>query len=72
MTLHTLLTSTIKAYEIQGCYQLLKAFNTYGIDHVVLVKLASTAVVSWLLGLTEEQTMAAISHVWMDGQPTRL
>lgn len=48
------------------------AFNAYGIDHVVLVKLASTAVVSWLLGLTEAQTMAAISHVWMDGQPTRV
>nr|A0A348HAY4.1 RecName: Full=Alkylcitrate dehydratase phiI; Short=ACDH; AltName: Full=Phomoidride biosynthesis cluster protein I [fungal sp. ATCC 74256]BBG28506.1 putative 2-methylcitrate dehydratase [fungal sp. ATCC 74256] len=72
MTMHTLLTATIKAYEIQGCYQLLNAFNIYGIDHVVLVKLASTAAVSWLLGLTEEQTMAAISHVWMDGQPTRV
>jgi 2-methylcitrate dehydratase len=72
MTIRTLLIAATKAYEIQGCYQMINAFNTYGIDHVVLVKLASTAVVSWLLGLTEEQTMAAISHAWMDGQPTRV
>lgn len=72
LTMRTLLTALIKAYEIQGCYQMQNAFNAYGIDHVVLVKLASAAVVSWLLGLTEEQAMASISHVWMDGQPTRV
>jgi 2-methylcitrate dehydratase len=72
LTMRTLLIAVIKAYEIQGCYQMRNAFNAYGIDHVVLVKLASAAVVSWLLGLTEEQTMACISHVWMDGQPTRV
>ena len=72
LTLRTLLVALIKAYEIQGCYQMGNAFNVYGIDHVVLVKLASAAVVSWLLGLTEEQTMASISHVWMDGQPNRV
>lgn len=72
LTMQTLLIAIIKAYEIQGCYQMRNAFNAYGIDHVVLVKLASAAVVSWLLGLTEEQTMACISHVWMDGQPTRV
>lgn len=70
--MHTLLIALVKAYEIQGCYQMGNSFNAYGIDHVVLVKLASTTVVSWLLGLTEEQTMASISHVWMDGQPTRV
>lgn len=72
LTMRTLWIAVIKAYEIQGCYQMLNAFNAYGIDHVILVKLASAAVVSWLLGLTEEQTMACISHVWMDGQPTRV
>lgn len=72
LTMKTLLEALIKAYEIQGCYQMQNAFNKYGIDHVVLVKLASTAVVSWLIGLTEEQTMASISHVWMDGQPSRV
>ena len=51
LTMRTLWIAVIKAYEIQGCYQMLNAFNAYGIDHVVLVKLASAAVVSWLLGL---------------------
>ena len=72
LTMHTLLTALIKAYEIQGCFLLRNAFNAYGLDHVILVKLASTAVVSWLLGLSESQTMAAISHVWMDGHPLRV
>lgn len=72
LTMKTLLEALIKAYEIQGCYQIKNAFNTFGIDHVILVKLASAAVVSWLLGLTEEQAMATISHVWMDGHPSRV
>lgn len=72
LTIKTLLIALIKAYEIQGCYQMGNAFNVYGIDHVVLVKLAAAAVVSWLLGLTEDQARAAISHVWMDGHPTRV
>ncbi|KAL5364539.1 hypothetical protein BJX96DRAFT_168364 [Aspergillus floccosus] len=72
LTMRTLLTALIKAYEMQGCYQMRNAFNKFGIDHVILVKLASAAVVSWLLGLTEEQTMATISHVWMDGHPSRV
>jgi 2-methylcitrate dehydratase len=72
MTMQTLLIALVKAYEIQGCYQMANAFNAHGIDHVILVKLASGAVVSWLLGLTEEQAMATISHVWMDGHPSRL
>lgn len=68
----TLLEALVKAYEIQGCYQIKNAFNAFGIDHVILVKLASSAVASWLLGLTEEQTRATISQVWMDGHPTRV
>ncbi|KAJ5467612.1 hypothetical protein N7475_005364 [Penicillium sp. IBT 31633x] len=72
LTMQTLLIALVKAYEIQGCYQMRNAFNAYGIDHVVLVKLASAAVVCWLLGLTEEQAMATISHVWMDGHPNRV
>jgi 2-methylcitrate dehydratase len=72
MTMQTLLIALVKAYEIQGCYQMANAFNLHGIDHVILVKLASGAVVSWLLGLTEEQAMATISHIWMDGHPSRL
>ncbi|KAJ5354617.1 hypothetical protein N7541_005661 [Penicillium brevicompactum] len=72
MTMQTLLIALVKAYEIQGCYQMQNAFNAYGMDHVVLVKLASAAVVSWLLELTREQAMATLSHVWMDGHPSRL
>ncbi|KAJ5316620.1 hypothetical protein PENANT_c019G05499 [Penicillium antarcticum] len=72
LTMQTLLIALVKAYEIQGCYQMQNAFNAYGIDHVVLVKLASAAVVSWLLGLSQEQAMATISHVWMDGHPNRV
>ena len=71
LTIRTLLIATIKAYEIQGCFQLANAFNAVGLDHTILVKVASTAVTSWLLGLTEDQTLAAISHAWMDGHPLR-
>lgn len=53
MTVHTVLVALIKAYEIQGCFQISNAFNSVGLDHVILVKVASTAVVSWLLGLSE-------------------
>lgn len=62
----------IKAYEIQGTFQLTNSFNTKGLDHTSLVKLASAAVVSWLIGADEEQMMAAISHVFMDGIPLRV
>ncbi|KAJ5776626.1 uncharacterized protein N7511_001637 [Penicillium nucicola] len=72
LTMQTLLIALVKAYEVQGCYQMQNAFNAYGIDHVVLVKLASAAVVSWLLGLSQEQAMATISNVWMDGHPSRV
>ena len=68
----TVLVALIKAYEIQGCMLLRNAFNAYGLDHVILVKLASTAVVAWLMSLTEDQTMAAISQVWMDGHALRV
>ncbi|KAL6715300.1 hypothetical protein ACLMJK_007565 [Lecanora helva] len=72
LTIDTLLTAIIKAYEIQGCFLLQNAFHAHGLDHVILVKLASTAIVSWLLGCSEKQTEAAISHVWMDGHPLRV
>ncbi|THW75785.1 putative 2-methylcitrate dehydratase, partial [Aureobasidium pullulans] len=72
LTMNTILVALMKAYEIQGCMLLKNAFNSHGLDHVILVKLASVAVVSWLIGLTEDQTMAAISQVWMDGHPLRV
>lgn len=72
LTVTTLLEALIKAYEIQGLFLLENAFNDRGLDHVILVKLASTAVVSWLMGLTEREAMAAVSHVFMDSSPLRV
>jgi 2-methylcitrate dehydratase len=65
------LTAMIKAHEIQGCLALENSFNKVGLDHVLLVKVASTAVVSHLLGLTREETIAAVSLAWVDGQSLR-
>jgi len=65
------LTAMIKAHEIQGCIALENSFNKVGLDHVVLVKVASTAVVCQLLGLTLDQTINAISNAWVDGQSLR-
>src|SRR5271167_3795048 len=61
LIIRRVLTAMIKAHEIQGCIALENSFNKVGLDHVVLVKVASTAVVSELLGLTSEQTINAIS-----------
>ncbi|KAL9614493.1 MAG: hypothetical protein Q9167_001021 [Letrouitia subvulpina] len=71
ITMHTILEALIKAYEIQGVFQIRNSYNKVGLDHVINVKVASTAVVSWLLGLTREQAKAAISHAWIDGHPLR-
>ena len=65
------LTSMIKAHEIQGCIALENSFNKVGLDHVVLVKVASTAVVCGLLGMSRDQTINAISLAWVDGQSLR-
>ena len=61
----------IQAHEIQGCLALENSFNKVGIDHVVLVKVATTAVVARMLGLTREQIVDAISLAWVDGQSLR-
>jgi 2-methylcitrate dehydratase len=61
----------IKAHEIQGCLALENAFNRVGLDHVVLVKIATTVVVSSLLHLTREQMLNAVSLAWVDGQSLR-
>jgi 2-methylcitrate dehydratase len=65
------LTAMIKAHEIQGCIALENSFNKVGLDHVVLVKVASTAAVSQLLGLNRAQTINALSLAWVDGQSLR-
>ncbi|KAB7631542.1 bifunctional 2-methylcitrate dehydratase/aconitate hydratase [Verminephrobacter eiseniae] len=71
MTMHQVLTAMIKAHEIQGCLALENAFNRVGIDHVILVKLASTAVVGALLGLARDEIINALSLVFVDGQALR-
>jgi len=65
------LGALIKAYEIQGCLALANAFNQVGLDHVILVKVATTAVVANLLGLSREEIAAALSLAWIDGHPLR-
>ena len=65
------LEAMIKAHEIQGCLALENSFNQVGLDHVVLVKVATAAVVSKMLGLSERQTADAISQAWVDGQSLR-
>lgn len=70
-TVRDLLEAMIKAYEIQGILALSNSFNAEGIDHVVLVKLASTALVTKILGGDKAQIEAAITQVWVDGQSLR-
>jgi 2-methylcitrate dehydratase len=70
-TVHDVLEGMIKAHEIQGCLALENSFNKVGLDHVVNVKVASTAVVAKMLGLDEAQTRDAISQAWVDGQSMR-
>jgi len=71
LVVRDVLTAMIKAHEIQGVMALQNSFNRVGLDHVVLVKVASTAVVSNLLGLSHEAIVNAVSHAWVDGQSLR-
>jgi 2-methylcitrate dehydratase len=70
-TMRAVLTAMIKAHEIQGCLALENSFNKVGLDHVVLVKVASTAVVAQMLGLSRSQILDALSLAWVDGQSLR-
>jgi 2-methylcitrate dehydratase len=65
------LTAMIKAHEIQGVIALENSFNRVGLDHVVLVKVASTAVVAHMLGCSYDQVVNALSQAWVDGQSLR-
>src|SRR5882762_4903999 len=65
------LTAMIKAHEIQGVIALENSFNRVGLDHAVLVKVASTAVVAHMLGLSREAIINDVSHAWVDGQSLR-
>ena len=71
LTMQDVLAGMIMAHEIQGCIALENSFNKVGMDHVVLVKVASTAVVAKLLGLDRDEVINAISLAWVDGQALR-
>lgn len=71
LRMRDVLTAMIQAHEIQGVLALENSFNRVGLDHVLLVKVASTAVATRLLGGTKEQIINALSHAWIDGQSLR-
>ncbi|MFI4954907.1 MAG: bifunctional 2-methylcitrate dehydratase/aconitate hydratase [Gammaproteobacteria bacterium] len=71
LTVREILQALIKAYEIQGVLALTHSFNEIGLDHVILVKLASTALVTYLLGGTRGQIIDALSQAWIDGHSLR-
>ena len=71
LTMRDVLTAMVKAHEIQGCIALENSFNRVGLDHVVLVKVASTAVVAQMLGLSRDEIINAVSLAWVDGQALR-
>ena len=71
LTVKDVLTAMIKAHEIQGCIALENSFNKVGLDHVVLVKVASTAVVAEMMGLARDEIINAVSLAWVDGQSLR-
>ncbi|MBI3850155.1 MAG: 2-methylcitrate dehydratase [Verrucomicrobia bacterium] len=70
-TVRDILTAMIKAHEIQGILALENSFNRVGLDHVLLVRIASTAVATHLLGGTREQIINAVSNAWLDGGALR-
>jgi 2-methylcitrate dehydratase len=70
-TVYDLLTAMIQAHEIQGILALENAFNRVGLDHVLLVRIASTAVATRLLGGTRDQILNAVSNAWLDGGALR-
>ena len=71
LTMRDVLTGMIKAHEIQGVIAIENSFNRVGIDHVVLVKVATTAVVANMIGCTHDEIVNAISNAWIDGQSLR-
>src|SRR5262247_2922167 len=71
LTMKDVLIAMVKAHEIQGVVALENSFNRVGLDHVVLVKVASTAVVANMLGLSRDEVINAVSLAWVDGQSLR-
>jgi 2-methylcitrate dehydratase len=71
LNVRDVLTGMIKAHEIQGVTAIENSYNRVGLDHVILVRVASTAVVTSMLGGTKEQVINAVSNAWIDGGALR-
>jgi 2-methylcitrate dehydratase len=71
LAVRDVLTAMIKAHEIQGVIALENSFNRVGLDHVVLVKIATTAVAAHMIGCTRDEIVNALSNAWIDGQSLR-
>lgn len=71
LTVEEILKAMIKAHEIQGVLALNNSMNRVGIDHVFYVKLATTAVVTWMLGGTKQEIMNALTNAWVDNGALR-
>ncbi len=71
LTVRDVLTGMIKAHEIQGVIALENSFNRVGLDHVLLVRVATTAVVAGMLGASRDQIINAVSNAWIDGGALR-
>ncbi len=71
LTMGEVLRAMVKAHEIQGVIALENSFNRVGLDHVMLVRIASSAVSAAMLGCSREETLSALSHAWIDGSSLR-
>jgi len=71
LSIRDVLTALIQAYEIQGVLALENSFNRVGLDHVILVRVATTGVVARLLGCTRDEIINALSNAWIDGASLR-
>ena len=71
LTMRDVLIAMVKAHEVQGVIALENSFNQVGLCHVMLVRIASTAVAAVMLGCTREEALNAVSHAWLDGSSLR-
>ena len=67
LTMKDVLIAMVQAHEVQGVIALKNSFNAVGLDHVVLVRIASTAVAARMLGCDRDEALNAVSHAWIDG-----
>ena len=71
LTMRDVMIAMIKAHEVQGVLALENSFNRVGLCHVMLVRIASTAVAAQMLGCSRDECLNAVSHAWLDGSSLR-